>query len=155
MKKYFLFLLLPAILYCQLKTVESKVTEATVFKDRAMITRTAHVNLLNGENQFLLTDLTTDIKDETVRVSASGNGEIKILDVKVERKFTPEIRKEDIKELQKQIDDLKSEMQVATDQIAIYDSKKEFIESLKAESVKYANQKILLSTNSSKDWNDL
>ena len=155
MKKYFLFLLLPAILYCQLKTVESKVTEATVFKDRAMITRTAHVNLLIGENQFLLTDLTTDIKDETVRISASGSGEIKILDVKVERKFTPEIRKEDIKELQKQIDDLKSEMQVATDQIAIYDSKKGFIESLKAESVKYANQKILLSTNSSKDWNDL
>lgn len=32
-------------------------------------------------------------------------------------------------------------MQVASDQIAIYDSKKQFIESLKAESVKYANQK--------------
>lgn len=46
-------------------------------------------------------------------------------------------------------------MQVASDQIAIYDSKKQFIESLKAESVKYANQKILSSTNSTKEWNDI
>jgi len=46
-------------------------------------------------------------------------------------------------------------MLIASDQIAIYDSKKQFIESLKAESVKYANQKILSSTNSTKEWNDI
>lgn len=155
MKKYFLFLIVSAVSLAQLKPVESKVIEATVFKDRAMVTRSADVNLLKDENTIIFSELTTDIKDESVRISATGNGEIKILDVKVERKFTTEIRKESSNELQKKIDDLKSEMLIASDQIAIYDSKKQFIESLKAESVKYANQKILSSTNSTKEWNDI
>jgi Domain of unknown function (DUF4139)/N-terminal domain of unknown function (DUF4140) len=155
MKKYFLFLILSAVSLAQLKPVESKVIEATVFKDRAMVTRSADVNLLKDENTIIFSELTTDIKDESVRISAIGNGEIKILDVKVERKFTTEIRKESSNELQKKIDALKSEMLIASDQIAIYDSKKLFIESLKAESVKYANQKILSSTNSTKEWNDI
>lgn len=155
MKKYFLSLIVSAVSLAQLKPVESKVIEATVFKDRAMVTRSADVNLLKDENTIIFSELTTDIKDESVRISATGNGEIKILDVKVERKFTTEIRKESSNELQKKIDDLKSEMLIASDQIAIYDSKKQFIESLKAESVKYANQKILSSTNSTKEWNDI
>lgn len=155
MKKYFLFLILSAVSLAQVKPVESKVIEATVFKDRAMVTRSADVNLLKGENTIVFSDLTTDIKDESVRISAKGNGEIKILDVKVDRRFTAEIQEEKIKELQKKIDALNHEMQIATDRLAIYDSKKAFIESLKAESVKYANQKILISTNSTKEWNEL
>ena len=111
--------------------------------------------LTDKDYQIIFSDLTTDIKDESVRISAIGKGEIKIIDVKVERRFTAEIREENINELQKKIDALNREMQIATDQLAIYDSKKAFIESLKAESVKYANQKILMSTNSPKEWNDL
>lgn len=155
MKRIFLTLLFTPICLSQVKTVESRVVEATVFKDRAMITRSAEMNLQKGENQIVFSDLTTDINDETVRISTTGSNEIKILDVKVERKYTPEIRKEEIKELQKKIDELKNKMLTATDQIAIYDSKKEFIESLKAEAVKYANQKILMNSNSTKEWNDL
>jgi hypothetical protein len=155
MKKYILLLFVSSICFAQIKPIESKVIEATVFKDRAMVTRSADANLQKDENTIVFSNLTTDIKDESVRISAAGNGEIKILDVKVERKFTTEIRKESTNELQKKIDALKTEMQVATDQIAIYDSKKQFIESLKAESVKYANQKILSSTNSTKEWKDI
>jgi hypothetical protein len=155
MKNLFTFLLFTGLTIAQFEPVESKVVEATVFKDRAMVTRSADVNLKKGENQIMFSDLTTDINDQSVRISAKGNGEIKILDVKVERRFTAEIRKEKISELQKKIDALKNEMLIANDQIAIYDSQKEFIESLKAESVKYANQKILMGTNSPKEWNEL
>jgi len=155
MKYLVTFLLLTGFSIGQIDPVESKVVEATVFKDRAMVTRSADVNLKKGENQIIFSGLTTDINDQSVRISAKGSGEIKILDVKVERRFTAEIRKEKISELQNKIDVLKNEMLISTDQIAIYDSKKEFIESLKAESVKYANQKILNSTNSTKEWNEL
>ncbi len=155
MKNFFLFLFVSTISFAQLKPVESKVIEATIFRDRAMVTRSTDVNLKKGENQIVFSDLTTDIKDETVRISAEGSGEIKILDVKVERKFTPAIRKEKLNDLQKQIDALKDQMQAADDQIAVYDSKKAFVESLKAESVKYANLKILLTTNSPKEWKEL
>jgi hypothetical protein len=155
MKYLVTFLLLTGFSIGQIDPVESKVVEATVFKDRAMVIRSTDVNLKKGENQIIFSGLTTDINDQSIRISAKGSGEIKILDVKVERRFTAEIRKEKISELQKKIDALKNEMLISTDQIAIYDSKKEFIESLKAESVKYANQKILNSTNSTKEWNEL
>ena len=155
MKRYLFFLILASLSFAQSNTVDSKVISATVFKDRAMVTRSAAIYLKKGENQVIFSGLTTDIKDETVRISTEGSSGIKILDVKVERKYTPEIRKEEMNELTKQIDALNREMQAATDQIAVYDSKKDFVESLKAESVKYANQKILLSTNSTKEWGDL
>lgn len=155
MKNICLFLLTASICTAQIKKVDSKVVEATVFKDRAMVTRSADVDLSRGENAIVFSDLTTNLRDETVRISIADERSIKILDVKVERKFTTEIRKEKINSLQKKIDALKAEVQTAADKIAIYDSKKAFIESLKAESVKYANQKILTSTNSTKEWYEL
>ncbi len=155
MKKHLIFLLISTLSFAQNKPVDSKVTSATIFKDRAIVTRSADVNLKKGENRIVFSGLTTDIKDETVRIAAEGDGEIKIIDVKVERKYTPEIRKEEMNDLQKKINALNHQMQEADDQIAVYNSKKQFVESLKAESVKYADQKILLSTNSTKEWNDL
>ena len=155
MKYLFTFLLFTGVIFSQQGNLESKVVEATIFKDRAMVMRLADVNLKMGENQIVFSNLTTDINDQSVRISATGSGEIKILDVKVERRFTTEIRKEKTSELQKKIDEMKNMILAADDEIAIYDSKKEFIESLKAESVKYANQKILMGTNSPKEWNEL
>lgn len=155
MKHLFLLLLFSSICTAQVKTVESKVIEATVFKDRAMVTRSSNVELHKGVNEIVFSDLTTDIKDESVHISAEGNGQVKILDVKVERRFTAEIRKEKINELQKEINSLKNELKIATDKISVYNSKLEFIASLKAEAVKYSNQKILLSTSSPKEWTDL
>ena len=69
MKKYFLFLFLSSLSLAQIKPVESKVIEAIVFKDRAMVTRSADVNLKKGENTIVFSELTTDIKDESVRIT--------------------------------------------------------------------------------------
>ena len=135
--------------------VDSKVTQATVFKDRAMVTREAKLDLPKGESKIVISNLTENLKDETVRVSAEGAGVIKILDVKVERKFTTEYQQSVVKGLQAEIDSLKNVVQIAKDNIATLYSKKDFVESLKAEAVKYANQKILLSSSSTKSWNEM
>lgn len=155
MKNIFFIFLSITLCSAQPKKVESRVTDATVFKDRAMVTRTAVLNLEKGENTVVFSDLTTNIRDETIRISIPDDKRIRILDVKVEKRFTTEIRKEKINSLQKKIDELRIIVQTATDKISVYESKKGFIESLKAESVKYANQKILTSSNSTKEWNDL
>ncbi len=155
--KLFLFSILAFhISYAQIEhKVESEVIAATVFKDRALITREATLDFQKGEHTILFSNLTTDLQDQSVRIFATGPGIIKILDVKVERKFTTEIRQDKIKTLQSKIDSLKNHLQIATDQIAIYESKKEFIESLKAKSVNYINQKMLTSTTSTKDWSKM
>ncbi len=74
------------------KKVDSKVISAIVFKDRAMVTRQAKLDLPKGKHKIIFSNLTTDLQDESVRVSANGPGVIKILDMKVERGFTTEIQ---------------------------------------------------------------
>ena len=139
----------------QEKISDSKVTEVTVFTNKALITRGATLNLPAGKNQIIISNLPVDLKNESVRVSAAGPGIVKILDVSVERKFTSEFRQEKIKYLQSKIDSLKNIDYTANDKISVLNSKKEFVESLKAEALKYANERILLNSNSTKTWGEM
>ncbi len=156
-KVIFLFLIiLTASVYCkdELK-VKSKVVEATIFKNRALITREGEINLPKGKNVIVFSNLPVDLQNSSVRVSAEGKGVIKILDVKVEQRFTTEIQQDDIKKLENKIDSLNQLIQVATDEINIFDSKKDFIESLKSQSARYMNEKMLLQVNSIKEWGSI
>jgi len=137
------------------KKVDSKVVAATVFKDRAMVTRSAEINLAKGIHTLTFSNLTNDLQSESVRLSASGPGIIKILDIQVERRFTTEIQHDKIRRLQDKIDSLTVYLQITMDQLAVYESKKSFVEALKAESLKYMNQKMLVNPTSSKEWNEM
>ena len=138
-----------------IKEVNSKVIEATVFKDRAMITREAAVNLAKGIHTIIFTNITSDLRDESIRVSGTGPGELKILEVQIERKFTSDIQEDSKKAINEKINGLKDLLQQANDQITILQSKKNFVEALKAESVKNENQKLLSSTSSIKTWTEM
>jgi hypothetical protein len=139
----------------QEQKLDSRVISATVFKDRAMITREAEQTFAKGEHTVIFSNLTSDLQDESVRLEAGGPGMIKILDVKVERRFTTRIQAEKTRALQQQIDGLKSQLQVIADKMAVLESKKSFIESLKAESVKISNQTMLLNAASPKNWGEM
>ncbi len=134
---------------------ESKVASATVFRNRAMVVREASVNVSKGQNTIKISEMTSDLLDETVRVSVQGNFRVKILDVNVERQYTIEIQKERIRYMQAKIDSLEELKKAASDQLAILESKKAFVESLKAESVKLENQKMLLEKSTVQDWSNM
>ncbi|MFH1196960.1 MAG: mucoidy inhibitor MuiA family protein [bacterium] len=137
------------------KKVDSKVTAATVFKNRAMVTREGKVDLPKGQSVIILSNLTTDLLDESVRISADGKGEIKILDVKVENKFTTETQQEKVKELENSVDSLLLLQQVILDESAVLEKKKEFVEALQAQSVKTVNEKLLLNITNTKNWAEM
>ena len=59
------------------KKVDSKVIEAAVFKNRAMVTREAEVDLGKGKHKIIFSDLTTNIEDASVRVSANNDASVK------------------------------------------------------------------------------
>jgi uncharacterized protein (TIGR02231 family) len=62
------------------KTIESKITDVTVFLAGAQVTHTADVNLKAGENQFRLSDLTLYLDPNSVQVE--GNSNFTILSVR-------------------------------------------------------------------------
>ncbi|MDO8550751.1 MAG: DUF4140 domain-containing protein [Ignavibacteria bacterium] len=130
------------------RKVDSKVISATVFKNRALVTREAQLDISKGKHKLTFSNLPVDLQNESVRISAEGSGVTKILDVKVEQRFTTEIQQDNIKILERQIDSLTQLMQIAYDEVAVYESKKEFVEALKVQSSKSINEKMLLDIKS-------
>lgn len=151
------FIFISGVIYSQenQEKLNSKVIAATIFKNRALVTRQAEIKLHSGKHNLVFSNLPVDLQNESVRISAEGNGVIKILDVKVEQRFTSEIQQENIKKLEQKIDSLDQLKNIASDKISIYNSKKEFIESLKVQSTKFLNEKMLLHVNTVKEWNDI
>ncbi|MBN2010970.1 mucoidy inhibitor MuiA family protein [candidate division KSB1 bacterium] len=158
MKRILIITLLLATHIChaeEIRTIDSKVISATVFRDRAMITREASITLSKGIHTIIFSKLTSDLQDASVRVAANGISDLKILDVNVERKFTTEIQGDKIRALQAKIDSLNVQLSIITDRMAALQSQKEFVESLKAESVKDINQKMVTNPASPKSWTEM
>ncbi|HVO74312.1 MAG TPA: mucoidy inhibitor MuiA family protein, partial [Ignavibacteriaceae bacterium] len=151
-----LLAVLSAFIYPQKEEkADSKVISATVFKNRALVTREAGLNLSKGKHKIIFSNLPADLENESVRISSSGPGIIKILDVKVEQRFTTEVQQKNIKDLEEEIDSLNQLVIVASDEIALLNSKKEFVEGLKAQASKYINEKMMMNLASSKDWSQM
>ena len=154
MKLPMLVLSLLALTLASEKTITSEVVKATVFKDRALVTRSAEVELSAGLNSLVFSGLTPDLDDESVSISSPDKG-VKIVDVKVERRFSTEARGEKVRRIQEKLAELEERKIEIDDKISVYESKKDFIFGLKAEALKYVNQKILLSTASTEKWNKM
>jgi hypothetical protein len=137
------------------QNIESKVSRASIFRDRALVTRTAEQNLAQGNFTLVFSNLTTDLQDASVQMSAAGPGEIKIVEVKVERRFTSEIQNKKMKTLQKQLYKLEQKRQQILDNVAVLESKKAFIESLKAESAALANTTMLTDKSPISKWTEI
>ena len=50
--------------------IESSVVSATVFKNRALVTREADVTVKKGKHKIVFSNLPVDLLDETVRIAA-------------------------------------------------------------------------------------
>jgi len=135
--------------------IDSKVISATVFKNRALVAREADMNFSKGKHKIIISNLPVDLIDESVRISTGGSDAVKVLDVKVEKRFTTETRQKKTKDMENEIDSLNQLIQVVSDKILILNSKKEFIESLKAQASKYVNEKMMMSINNTKGWGDM
>ncbi|MGH7597473.1 MAG: mucoidy inhibitor MuiA family protein, partial [bacterium] len=123
--------------------------------NRALVVREASLNLVQGKHEIVLSALPFDLLDESVRVSGTGSAKAGILDVKIETEHTAAIQDKEIKILQQKIDSLQLEDQKASDQIAILEAQKSFVESLKAETARDISQKIMINKPAIQDWQDI
>lgn len=139
----------------QSKEIQSRVASATVFSNRAMVVREGSVNLTTGQYELVMANLPAELLDESVRVSGKGTADVKILDVKVEKEFTTEIQEREIRRLEQKADSLRLEDQIAADNIAILESQKNFIESLKAEAASEINKTMISARPSVNEWQQM
>jgi uncharacterized protein (TIGR02231 family) len=96
-------------------TASSKVTDVTVYQDRAAVTRSASVPLAGGEQQVIFEGLPFGLDENSVRAHGLGNG-YKILGVEIRRDYKKVEENEQTGKLRGQIKALKQKSQDLDDE---------------------------------------
>ncbi|MBP6508443.1 MAG: DUF4140 domain-containing protein, partial [Opitutaceae bacterium] len=83
--------------------VDSAISAVTVYTDRAVVTRTATVDLPGGISELVFANLPQALNEQSLQVSGKGTAQALILDVSAKQTyvdFTPNAR---VKELEDQL----------------------------------------------------
>ena len=114
-----LLLLLIVPLALRAAPVDSKISAVTVYTDRAVVTRTAQVDLTPGLTELVFANLPESLNERSLQVSGSGSAQATILDVSAKQTyvdFTPNAR---VKELEDQLKALGKQMRGLEDRGAL------------------------------------
>lgn len=130
------FFLLPTSAAGTERKVKSLVSSATIYPDRAMITRVVKEQIAAGDQMLVLSDMPVGLLDNTVRVAGAGDSPVKILDVRVMTVFLDTIPEDRIRELQNRLKTLRNDEQKIYDGLSILRSQKEFVDSLRISSAR-------------------
>lgn len=98
-----LFLPLTAALALSAAPVESTITAVTVYADRAVVTRTASVELAAGPGELVFANLPESLNEQSLQVSGRGTAGATILDVSAKRTYTENTPNERVQALEEQL----------------------------------------------------
>lgn len=112
-------------------TVDSRITEVTVYPDSALITRVANVKVSAGEHKLIFSEIIPEVDENTLRVSAEGNCEFKLFGAQLKREYLEETPVEKVKELQEQIKKYEDEIRKIQDLKNVYLEEKNFLDSIR------------------------
>jgi uncharacterized protein (TIGR02231 family) len=129
-----LLFLLPASLLLRATPVESRITAATVYADRAVVTRVATADLAAGEHLLAFERLPASLLDQSLQASGRGTATATILDVSAHTAyvdFTPNAR---VQELEEQIRGLQKQQRALDDRTDVLDQERDFVKRMLAAS---------------------
>jgi len=104
---------------------ESRLVAATVYPDRAVVTRTASgLSIPAGTAEFIFAELPASLLDESVQVSARGSVAASLLDVATRTVFITAEPDARAKELEDRLLDLRRTERALTDQVSVLDAQR-------------------------------
>jgi uncharacterized protein (TIGR02231 family) len=112
--------------------VDSHISAVTVYTDRAVVTRSATVDLTGGVAELVFANLPEAIDDHSLQVSGKGTATATILDVSAKRTyvdFTPNAR---VKDLEDQLKALAKQMRVLNDRTTVLQNQSAMLDQMKA-----------------------
>ncbi len=130
--------------------LESHIIAVTVYKEQALVTRTAKIELTGEESVLRINELPITLKSESVRVKGSGKIGVRLLSVNTEKNYATEPVIERQAQIEKQIQNLEAQKHNLQAQVDALSLQSRFIEGLreKAEeqfSVSLARKNMTLS----------
>ncbi len=128
----------PALLAAPIPA-ESRPTAATVYPDRAVVTRLASaVSVPAGTSELTFSGLPATLQDESVQVSAKGDTAASLLDVATRTVFVTAEPDARVKALQDQLLDLRRDERALKDQHAVLESQRALVANIEQASTTHA-----------------
>jgi len=121
-----LFLSFPAAVSAE--RANSRISAVTVYRDRAIITRTASVQLAAGEQVLSFENLPAALVDQSLQASGRGIAGATILDVSAQNVFAEATSNDRVKELENQIKELQRQRRVLDDRGKVLEEQRGFVQ---------------------------
>jgi uncharacterized protein (TIGR02231 family) len=118
-----------------IKTLDTRISEVTVYTDRALIARRGTVALTGNERELTVASLPATLETESVRATGTGTVAVRLLGVRTETVFHSEPTGDRTAELTAQIQDLETQKRAIDEQIAARKIQLNFVENLSEKSV--------------------
>lgn len=112
-----------------MKILESKITDVTVYADRAQVTRQAGLETEKGSQVVVFDHLPEAIDQDSIRVS--GTGRVLLRDVQLKRIRLEEIPDQQVKALKDKADNLKDQIEQLDRKIRNANNEKQFVQKIK------------------------
>jgi len=121
-----LFLSFPAGVSAE--RANSRISAVTVYRDRAVITRTASAQLAAGEQVLSFENLPAALVDQSLQASGRGIAGATILDVSAQNVFAEATSNDRVKELENQIKELQRQRRVLDDRGKVLEEQRGFVQ---------------------------
>jgi uncharacterized protein (TIGR02231 family) len=103
--------LLGVAAFAEVPTTTGTISKVTVYRGQALVTRTIEVDLPAGTSELIVSDLPARIVPESLYAQTSGN--VKVLSVRYRQKAVKEDTREEVKQLDEQIEAVKNQIRHA------------------------------------------
>lgn len=124
--------LLSSVLRLAAAPVDSRISAVTIYQDRAVVTRTATVQLGGGTAELVFANLPQSLNEQSLQVSGRGTAQASILDVSAKQTYvdyTPDAR---VKELEDQLKALGKQMRSLDDRHNLLNSQSATLDRMEA-----------------------
>lgn len=125
-------LLVPAAVFSQAVTVDSAITEVTVYADRAQVTREAPVELRGDAGAYAFAALPGWVDEGSLRVALVPADAGQILDVEPRRTFLARASDEEVLRAQAAVDEVGDQLAALADELAVIEAEAGYVDGIRA-----------------------
>ncbi|MEG4026639.1 mucoidy inhibitor MuiA family protein [Microcoleus sp. S13C4] len=125
-----------------IKTLNTSISEVTVYTDRALVTRRGTVSLTGNERELAIASVPGTLETESVRATGAGTVAVRLLGVRTETVFSSEPVGDRTAELTQQIQELQTQRRGINDKITARKIQLKFVEGLSEKSVGFFSSSI-------------
>lgn len=135
-------------------TADSRITAATVYADRAVISRHATLEIAAGETEVVFTNLPTQLLDNSVQVSARGIPAT-LLDVGTRVTHVENTADPRVKSLEDELAQLNRQSAALQDEVAVLDQQRAYLNKIENATTQHPAQDSTAPRPSVEEWQKL